>query len=56
MQHALQVSSAVLHMFNSSQGEEFIHSFLHSFIMYSVNPYKFNQPIGYGVCHNVNVI
>jgi len=29
---------------------------IHSFIMHSVNPYKVNQPIGYRVCHNANVI
>jgi hypothetical protein len=33
-----------------------IHSFIHSFIMHSVNPYKVKQPIGYRVCHNANVI
>jgi hypothetical protein len=26
------------------------HSFIHSFIMHSVNPYKVSQPIGYKTC------
>ena len=30
--------------------------FIHSFNMHSVNPCKVNQPIGYRVCHNANVI
>ena len=29
--------------------------FFHSFVMYSVNPYKVNQPMGYRTCHNINV-
>ena len=31
-------------------------SFIHSFIMHSVNPYKVNQPIGYRTCHNTSVL
>jgi hypothetical protein len=31
--------------------------FIHSFIMHSVNPYKVKiKPIGYGACHDANVI
>jgi hypothetical protein len=32
-----------------------VHSFIHSFIMHSVNPYKVNQPIGYRTCHSVHI-
>jgi len=31
-------------------------TFIHSFIMHSVNPYKVNQPIGYRPCHNTSVL
>jgi hypothetical protein len=31
-------------------------SFIHSFILHSVNPYKVRQPKGYRTCHIANAI
>ena len=41
---------------NGSQNFNSSDSFIHSFIMHSVNSYKVNQPIGYRACHDKNVI
>jgi hypothetical protein len=32
------------------------YSFIHPFIMCSVNPHKVKQPMGYRTCHNINVL
>jgi uncharacterized protein YehS (DUF1456 family) len=31
-------------------------SFIHSFIIHSINPYKADKPIGYRICHDTNCI
>jgi hypothetical protein len=44
-----------LYIENIFNGLTLAHSFIYSFIMHSVNPYKVKQPMGYRTCHNINV-
>jgi hypothetical protein len=34
----------------------YLHTYIHSFIIHSVNPHKVDKPIGYRICHDTNTI
>jgi hypothetical protein len=59
------VITMAVNILNTSTGVEvilfgiigmYIHSFIHSFITHSINPYKGGKPIGYRICYDTNIM